>query len=117
MLQWNWLQEYWPDLVLFMTSGPSVVLVITRPEGTAEKVIDDVRLLIGPANVDEAKKVSPNSLRSKFGSDKFVNAVHATDSKDSAARYKHLSKPFIRCLVYVGILSFAVINDVKRKIV
>ncbi len=70
-----------------MTSGPSVVLALTRPEGSAAKVVDDVRALVGPTNVDDAKHSAPTSLRAVFGSEKYVNAIHAADSKDSAARY------------------------------
>ena len=79
-------QDYWADLENFMTSGPSVALVISRPEGTGENVISDLHKQLGPPNVDEARASAPESLRAQFGSERFVNGVHAADSKDAASR-------------------------------
>ena len=70
-----------------MTSGPSEVIVLAKKEGVGETVIEEVRNLVGPAKVEEAKQVAPTSLRAQFGTDNYVNAIHAADSKDSAARY------------------------------
>lgn len=63
-----------------------MALVISRPEGTAENVIDELHSKLGPPNVDEARTSAPDSLRAKFGSERFVNAIHAADSKDAASR-------------------------------
>ncbi|MCX7989897.1 MAG: nucleoside-diphosphate kinase, partial [Aquificaceae bacterium] len=39
---------------------------------------------IGPTDSEEARRVAPSSLRALFGTDKGRNAVHASDSKESA---------------------------------
>ena len=51
-------QEYFEDLVKFMTSGPSHVLVLTKGE-TGDHVIEDWRELLGPASVEEAQEQAP----------------------------------------------------------
>lgn len=40
----------------------------------------------GPENPDDAKKEAPNSLRAKFGDDLIQNAVHCSESPESANR-------------------------------
>ena len=70
---------FFAELVEFMCSGPVVAMVL---EG--ENAISKVRELIGPTNSEEARKVAPNSIRALFGTDKGKNAIHASDSKESA---------------------------------
>ena len=53
------LQEYFEDLVKFMSGGPSVVLVLTKGE-TGEGIIEEWRSLLGPASVEEAKEQAPD---------------------------------------------------------
>ena len=52
-------QEYFEDLVKFMTSGPSHILVLTKGE-TGEGIIEEWRDLLGPTAVEDAKEVAPD---------------------------------------------------------
>ena len=55
------LQEFFDNLCEFMSSGPSVVLVLTKG-ATGEGIIDEWRDMLGPANVEEAKENAPDRL-------------------------------------------------------
>lgn len=52
------LQEFFEDVIKFMTSGPSHVLALTKGK-TGENIISEFRDLIGPTDVDEAKTQAP----------------------------------------------------------
>lgn len=71
-------KSFYKDLVSFITSGPSVVLVV---EG--EDVVRGLRELIGNTNPEEAAK---GTIRGDFGTDVGRNVVHASDSLESAKR-------------------------------
>jgi nucleoside-diphosphate kinase len=73
-------RPFYGELVEFMTSGPVVAAVL---EG--ENAIQRVRDIIGPTDSEEARKTAPNSIRALFGTDKGKNAIHASDSKESAS--------------------------------
>ena len=75
-------RPFYGELVEFMTSGPVVAAVL---EG--ENAIKRVREIIGPTDSEEARKVAPTSIRALFGTDKGKNAIHASDSEESA-RYE-----------------------------
>ncbi|CAI7994440.1 Thioredoxin domain-containing protein 3 homolog [Geodia barretti] len=77
--------DYFEELLEFMSSGPCTTVVVTRGE-TGEGVVEEVRQLMGPADVDLAKENSPESLRAKFGTSARENAVHGSDSHETAAR-------------------------------
>ncbi len=53
-----------------------------------ENAIAEVRLLVGPANVERAKIEFPNSIRALYGdpTNAAANAIHASDSTESAER-------------------------------
>ena len=71
-------KPFFDGLVDMMTSGPVVVQVL---EG--DNVIKGYRALMGatnPANAD------PGTIRAKFGGELPFNAVHGSDSPESAAR-------------------------------
>ena len=72
-------KPFFDELIEFMTSGPIVAMVL---EG--ENAIARVREIIGPTDSNEARKVAPNSIRALYGTDKGKNAVHASDSPQSA---------------------------------
>ncbi len=72
-------RPFYNELVEFMTSGPVVAAVL---EG--EDAIKRVREIIGPTDSEEARKVAPQSIRALFGTDKGKNAIHASDSEESA---------------------------------
>ncbi|RRD49625.1 nucleoside-diphosphate kinase [Arachnia propionica] len=71
-------RDYYADLREFITSGPLVAC-----ELVGEGAIERVRALNGaknPANAD------PGTIRADYGSSIRRNAVHASDSPESAAR-------------------------------
>ncbi|KAM4561193.1 thioredoxin domain-containing protein 6-like [Fundulus diaphanus] len=73
------------DLVQFMSSGPSHILVLSQIEGTAS-VIPAWRQFIGPADIEEARREKPESLRAQYGTETLFNAVHGSEDSDQASR-------------------------------
>ena len=71
-------RPFYKDLVGFMTSGPVVVQVL---EG--ENAISKNRELMGATNPKEA---AAGTIRSDFAESIDANAVHGSDSPESAAR-------------------------------
>ena len=71
-------RPFFPALIEFMTSGPVVVQVL---EG--ESAIAKNRELMGATNPAEATK---GTIRADFASSIDANAVHGSDSPESAAR-------------------------------
>jgi nucleoside-diphosphate kinase len=73
-------RPFYGELVEFMTSGPVVAAVL---EG--EEAIQRTREIIGPTDSEEARRIAPDTIRAKYGTDKGKNAIHASDSKESAS--------------------------------
>lgn len=71
-------RPFFPDLITFMTSGPVVVQVL-EGEGAVAKN----RELMGATNPQEAAE---GTIRADFASSIDANAVHGSDSPESAAR-------------------------------
>ncbi|MCY4046297.1 MAG: nucleoside-diphosphate kinase [Cellvibrionales bacterium] len=71
-------RPFYPELVEFMTSGPVVVQVL---EG--EGAIAKNRELMGATNPADA---APETIRAKYAESVGKNAVHGSDSPESAAR-------------------------------
>ncbi len=71
-------KKFYQDLVDFITSGPSVSLVV---EGRG--AISAMRKLNGATNPADA---APGTLRGDFGIETGRNVVHGSDSAASAAR-------------------------------
>lgn len=71
-------RPYFEGLTEFMASGPWAVIVL---EG--EDVIKRYRLLMGATNSSEAAE---GTIRREFGTDGRRNAVHGSDSPETAAR-------------------------------
>jgi len=71
-------RPFFKDLVAFMTSGPVVVMVL---EG--ENAIAKNRDLMGATNPKEA---AAGTIRADFAESIDANAVHGSDSKESAER-------------------------------
>lgn len=69
-------KEFYEGLVKFMSSGPSVGLLI---EG--ENVVERLREFIGSTDPNKAKE---GTIRRLFGTTIRYNAVHASDSEESA---------------------------------
>lgn len=58
----------------------SVIMILTKWNAIAEW-----RRMIGPVDPEEAKLLSPNSLRAKYGIDILRNAVHGASNMSEAA--------------------------------
>lgn len=70
-------RPFFKDLTRFMSSGPCILLVL---EG--ENVIERNRKLMGAT---DSRKAAPGTIRHKFGTDVQNNAVHGSDSPESAS--------------------------------
>ncbi|XP_022595893.1 thioredoxin domain-containing protein 3 homolog isoform X1 [Seriola dumerili] len=73
------------DLVQFMSSGPSHILVLSEAEGSAN-VVPAWCEFIGPADIEEARREKPESLRAQYGTQTLFNAVHGSEDSDQASR-------------------------------
>ena len=71
-------QPWYPPLREFITSGPLVALILEGPSA-----IEAVRALNGASNGVAA---SPGSIRGDYSLSNRENAVHASDSPESAQR-------------------------------
>lgn len=69
---------FYPPLRAFVTSGPSVALVV---EG--DEAIEVVRLLNGAT---DGRKAAPGTIRGDYSLSNRENLVHGSDSPESAAR-------------------------------
>ncbi|MFO8056785.1 MAG: nucleoside-diphosphate kinase [bacterium] len=69
-------RPFYDELCGFMSSGPVVLLVL---EG--ENVIERNRNLMGPT---DSRKAEEGTLRHRFGTDIQNNAVHGSDSPETA---------------------------------
>lgn len=69
-------KPFYDSLVNFMISGPIFVSIL---EG--EEAIAKYRKLMGPTDFKKAEK---NTIRARFATDIEKNAVHGSDSKESA---------------------------------
>jgi len=71
-------KPFFGDLVSFITSGPSVPMVV---EG--KDVISEMRKMNGATNPTKAQ---PGTIRGDFGLDMGRNVIHGSDSPESAKR-------------------------------
>ena len=71
-------RDYYPTLKQFMTSGPLVAAIIVGDDAIAR-----VRELNGAT---DPAKAAPGTIRADFAETMQRNAVHASDSPESAAR-------------------------------
>ena len=69
-------RPFFNDLTTFMSSGPSVVLVLER-----ENAIQANRDLMGAT---EPQKAEPGTIRAAHGASIEANAVHGSDSPETA---------------------------------
>ena len=75
-------RPYYAELESFMTSGPIVAMALAGKD-----VIRKVRDLNGKTDPKEA---APGTIRQLYAASKGENAVHASDSPESAAREIHI---------------------------
>jgi len=71
-------RPFFPALIEFMTSGPVVVQVLEGEDAVAKN-----RALMGATNPQEAEA---GTIRADFAQSIDANAVHGSDSPESAAR-------------------------------
>ena len=71
-------RPYYGELVDFMTSGPIIAMVLA-----GEDAIANVRKINGKTNPAEAEE---GTIRKLYAASSGENAVHASDSPESAAR-------------------------------
>lgn len=69
-------KPFYEGLVEFITSGPVIGLLLEK-----EKAIEDLRKLVGAT---DPKKALPRTVRALYGTNIRENAVHASDSPESA---------------------------------
>ncbi len=69
-------RPFYGSLTGFMSEGAVIVMVLEK-----ENAINDYRELMGATNSKEAK---PGTIRALYGTDIERNAVHGSDSKESA---------------------------------
>lgn len=69
-------KAFYKDLVAFMTSGPVLVQVLEGEDAIAVN-----RQVMG---VTDPKKASPGTIRADFGTDVQHNAIHGSDSPETA---------------------------------
>src|ERR1041384_8012922 len=69
-------RPFFNDLVSFMTSGPSVVMALEKPNA-----VQAWRDLMGPTDATKAPK---GTIRGDFGTSVQENATHGSDSPENA---------------------------------
>ncbi|HEX9774721.1 MAG TPA: nucleoside-diphosphate kinase [Actinomycetota bacterium] len=81
-------KPFFPELLAFITSGPTVALAV---EG--DEAIGVIRDMMG---VTDPKKAAPGTIRGDFGLLTTENLVHGSDSESSARRELDLFFPDLR---------------------
>lgn len=69
-------ESIYQDMIDFITSGPVVALII---EG--DRVIQTIRNMLGKTSSFDSP---PGTIRGDYGSHRFENLIHASDSPESA---------------------------------
>ncbi len=69
-------KSFFPEIVVFMTSGPVIGMVI---EGS--DVVVGMRNLMGPTKEEEA---TPGTIRGDFANNTTENLIHGSDSVENA---------------------------------
>lgn len=72
---------FFKELTTFMSSGPIYAFKLER-----YNAISKWRTVMGPTNVEVAKKDAPDSIRAKYGTSITENACHGSDSLKAARR-------------------------------
>lgn len=74
-------RQYYEAHERFMLSGPVLLILL---EGYY--IVREMRDAIGPTDPERAITEAPGSIRAKFGKSLPMNAIHASDSTESAER-------------------------------
>mmetsp|Transcript_16939 Transcript_16939/g.40401 ORF Transcript_16939/g.40401 Transcript_16939/m.40401 type:complete len:231 (+) Transcript_16939:95-787(+) len=73
-------RAFFGELIGFMSSGELTAMILESDEA-----VERWRKAIGPTDAAAARETAPESLRAKYGTDKTRNALHGSDSRESAA--------------------------------
>ncbi|GAB0097934.1 Nucleoside diphosphate kinase [Sergentomyia squamirostris] len=75
------------QMCLEVASGPCLVMEISAASGKEdfEDSYGSLRRICGPYDPDVARRIRPQTLRAKFGSDRALNAIHCTDLEGDCA--------------------------------
>ena len=76
-----------------MTSDVCVGVEVLKDSG-----VSDMLDLIGPENSLTAKNQAPHSIRAQFGKDNLRNAVHGSETTESAQRESNFFFDSKRCI-------------------
>ncbi|XP_058379073.1 thioredoxin domain-containing protein 3 [Diceros bicornis minor] len=68
-------KDFYKDILEMLSEGPSLVMILTKWNAVSEW-----RRLMGPTDPDEAKLLSPDSIRARFGRSVLKNAVHGSSN-------------------------------------
>ena len=71
-------KSFFEKLINYITSGPIIIMVLAKKDA-----IKDWRMLMGPT---DSTKAQEGTIRYLFGTDVTENAVHGSDSPESAKR-------------------------------
>ena len=74
-------KPFYPTLMQYMTSGPVVAMELVGPNA-----ISKWRSIIGPTNLETAKREAPNSLRALYARNTTENFAHGSDAPETAER-------------------------------
>jgi nucleoside-diphosphate kinase len=69
-------KSFFHELIDYVTSGPVIVMILKK-----ENAIQAWRNLMG---CTDSRKAAPGTIRNLFGTDKSINAVHGSDSSETA---------------------------------
>merc|ERR1719277_2613132 len=73
---------YYSDLIDGLSAGACIAMEVRGEQGVVEKL----REVCGPHDVDMARHLRPASLRARLGRDNANNGVHATDLEEDGER-------------------------------
>ncbi|XP_004708213.1 thioredoxin domain-containing protein 3 [Echinops telfairi] len=68
-------KEFYKNVLEMLCEGPTVVMILTK-----WNAISDWRKLMGPSDPEEAKLLSPDSIRARYGTSVLYNAVHGSSN-------------------------------------
>ncbi|XP_006143069.1 thioredoxin domain-containing protein 3 [Tupaia chinensis] len=68
-------KDFYKDVLEVLSEGPSVVMILTKWDA-----IPEWRRLMGPTDPEEARLLSPDSIRAQYGVSMLRNAVHGSSS-------------------------------------
>ena len=87
-------EPYFAALITFMTSAPSLSILMTHQRHMTVDPVAELVKLTGPTNSEKARVDQPDSLRAVYGTDGMRNAVHAPADREQAMHAINTLFPF-----------------------